>query len=171
MAKGKAGTTRTKAEKRRRCDGCGVYGHMYKDCFLLEKSEEIEHAGIHILPIEEIGMDDDEAPLWLIHRICFRKSLPLYLFINSLTPKSVLAGTKNSRSEGFLLVKHKHTNIPTTMEPFAPPTAWDLWILPIVPRSYAPTLFQRGWVGGWWKGCSRINKLNEKIIYFYCLSL
>jgi hypothetical protein len=43
---------------------------------------------------------------------------------NSLTPKSVLAGTKNSRTEGFLLVKHKHTNIPTMMEPFAPPAAW-----------------------------------------------
>ena len=64
---------------------------------------------------------------------------PLYLFVpsrigtvNSLTPKSVPAGTKNSRSEGFLLVKHKHTNIPTMMEPFAPPAAWDLWILPIV---------------------------------------
>jgi hypothetical protein len=40
--------------------------------------------------------------------------------LNSLTPKSVPAGTKNSRSEGFLLVKHKHTNIPTMMEPFAP---------------------------------------------------
>jgi hypothetical protein len=33
---------------------------MYKDCFLLEKSEEIEHAGIHVLPIEDIVMDDDE---------------------------------------------------------------------------------------------------------------
>ena len=44
--------------------------------------------------------------------------------VNSLTPKSVPAGTKNSRSEGFLLVKHKHTNIPTMMEPFAPPAAW-----------------------------------------------
>jgi hypothetical protein len=42
-------------------------------------------------------------------------------FFNSLTPKSVPAGTKNSRSEGFLLVKHKHTNIPTMMEPFALP--------------------------------------------------
>jgi hypothetical protein len=60
MAKGKADTTRTKAEKRRRCDVCGAYGHMYKDCFLLEKSEEIEHAGIHVLPIEDIVMDDDE---------------------------------------------------------------------------------------------------------------
>jgi hypothetical protein len=30
--------------------------------------------------------------------------------LNSLAAKSVLAGTKNSRSEGFLLAKHlKHT--------------------------------------------------------------
>jgi hypothetical protein len=60
MAKGKAGTTRTKATKRRRCDVCGAYGHMYEDCFLLEKSKEIEHAGIQALPIEEIVMDNDE---------------------------------------------------------------------------------------------------------------
>ena len=45
-------------------------------------------------------------------------------YLNSLTPKFVLAGTKNSLSEGFLLAKHKHTNIPTMMEPFAPPAAW-----------------------------------------------
>jgi hypothetical protein len=43
--------------------------------------------------------------------------------VNSLTPKSVLAGTKNSRSEGFWLAKHNHTNIPTMMEPFPPPAA------------------------------------------------
>ena len=42
----------------------------------------------------------------------------LWMALNSLTPKSVLAGTKNSCSEGFLLTKHKHTNIPTMMEPF-----------------------------------------------------
>ena len=89
-----------------------------------------------------------------------KKNCNKSLILNSLTPKSVLAGTKNSRSEGFLLVKHKHTNIPTMMEPFLPPTAWDLWILSEgVGR------------GGWWKGFSRINKLNEKIIYFYCLSI
>jgi hypothetical protein len=65
MAKGKAGTNRTKATKRRRCDVCGSYGHVYGDFFLLEKSEEIEHAGIHALPIEDIVMDNDgrEAPL------------------------------------------------------------------------------------------------------------
>ena len=63
--KGKAGTNRKKATKRQRCDVCGLYGHMYGDCFLLEKSEVIEHAGIHALLIEEIIMDDDgrEAPL------------------------------------------------------------------------------------------------------------
>jgi len=61
MAKGKGGTTRKKATKRRRCDVCGAYGHMYEDCFLLEK--------IHVLPIEGIVMRDDdwadgcEAPL------------------------------------------------------------------------------------------------------------
>jgi len=69
MAKGKGGTTRKKATKRRRCDVCGAYGHMYEDCFLLEKSEEIDHAEIHVLPIEDIVMrvddwaDGCEAPL------------------------------------------------------------------------------------------------------------
>ena len=37
------------------------------------------------------------------------------ILVNSSTPKSVLAGTKNSCSEGFWLAKHKHTNIPTMM--------------------------------------------------------
>jgi hypothetical protein len=59
LAKGKAGTNRTKATKRKRCEVCGSYGHVYGDCFLLEKSEVIEHAGIHALLIEEIVMDDD----------------------------------------------------------------------------------------------------------------
>ena len=69
MAKGKGGTTRTKATKRQRCDVCGAYGQMYENCFLLEKSEEIEHAGIQVLPIEETirsnneWADGDEAPL------------------------------------------------------------------------------------------------------------
>jgi hypothetical protein len=48
-------------------------------------------------------------------------TLPKYDYdaLNSfLTPKSVLAGTKNSRLEGFWLAKHKNTNIPTMMEPF-----------------------------------------------------
>jgi len=44
--------------------------------------------------------------------------------LNSLTPKSVLAGMENSRSEDFWLAKHKDTNIPTMMEPFSPPAAW-----------------------------------------------
>jgi hypothetical protein len=51
-----------------------------------------------------------------------------YLFcFNSFTAKSVPTGTKNSRSEGFLLAKHKHTNIPTMMELFSPPAAWIWW--------------------------------------------
>jgi hypothetical protein len=47
------------------------------------------------------------------------------LYLNdSLTPKSIPAGTKNSCSEGFWLARHKATNIPTMMEPFSPPAAW-----------------------------------------------
>jgi hypothetical protein len=30
--------------------------------------------------------------------------------------------------EGFLLAKHKHTNIPTMMEQFAPSAAWFCWL-------------------------------------------
>ena len=59
MAKGKAGTNRTKATKRRRCDVCGAYGHVYEDCFLLKKSGDIEPTGIRAIPIEDIAMDDD----------------------------------------------------------------------------------------------------------------
>ncbi len=65
------------------------------------------------------------GPVTVNHQFVFRKyrsdKVSALGEINSLTPKSVPAGTKNSRSEGFLLVKHKHTNIPTMMEPFAPP--------------------------------------------------
>jgi hypothetical protein len=50
--------------------------------------------------------------------------LPSVVVFNSLTPKSVPTGMKNSRSEGFLLAKHKHTNIPPTMEPFSSLAAW-----------------------------------------------
>ena len=46
-----------------------------------------------------------------------------WITLNSLTPKSVLVGTKNSRSEGFWLAKHKYTNMPTMMEPVPPPAA------------------------------------------------
>jgi len=44
--------------------------------------------------------------------------------VKLLTTKSVPAGTKNSRSEDFLLAKHKHTNTTTMMEPFPPPAPW-----------------------------------------------
>ena len=69
MAKGKGGASKTKATKRRRCDVCGAYGHIYENCFLLEKTEQIEHAaGMNVLPIEEMSDDDwvadgCEAPL------------------------------------------------------------------------------------------------------------
>jgi hypothetical protein len=49
------------------------------------------------------------------------------MLFNSLSPKSIPVGTKNSRSEGSSLAKHKNTNIPTIMEPFSPPAAWFLW--------------------------------------------
>ncbi len=41
-------------------------------------------------------------------------------------PRAVFSrrhGCRN-RSEGFLLAKQKHTNIPTMMEPFPSPAAW-----------------------------------------------
>jgi len=41
---------------------------------------------------------------------------------------SVLAGMKISCTEGFWLAKHKHKNIPTVMEQFAPPVAWLCWM-------------------------------------------
>ena len=49
-------------------------------------------------------------------------SLPNSFFY--VTPKSVLAGTKNSRWERFWLAKHEHKNISTMKEPFPPPAAW-----------------------------------------------
>ena len=43
-----------------------------------------------------------------------------------LSPKSVLAGTKNSPSKGFLLAKHTAHKYPHHNEPFPPPVAW-IW--------------------------------------------
>ena len=40
------------------------------------------------------------------------------------TSHVVLAGTKNSRLDGFLLAKHRHTIILTMTEPFPPPAPW-----------------------------------------------
>jgi hypothetical protein len=78
--------------------------------------------------------------------------------INSLTPKSILAGTKNPRSKGFWIAKHMHANIPTMMEPFPPPMAWFC------------CLCGRGLSRPSSKGFRKINKQQEKIFYFYCLS-
>ena len=66
---------------------------------------------------------------------CTQRS-PQFAF-NSLTPKSVPAGTKHSRLEGFWLAKHKDTNIPTMMEPFSSPAAWFWWSS--VPQPWEPT--------------------------------
>ena len=62
----------------------------------------------------------NHCPLLLLPQPCDVQNITF----NSLTAKSVLAGTKNSRLEGFLLAKHKHTNTITMMEPFAPPAAY-----------------------------------------------
>ena len=80
---------------------------------------------------------------------------------------SVLAGTKNSCSEGFWLAKHKNTNIPTIVVPFSPPAAWFLLLNIPNPES----LFARGWTRLPSKGFIRINKIKDKIIYFYSLSV
>jgi hypothetical protein len=58
---------------------------------------------------------------WILKAV---KGIKKEYIVNSLTPKSVPAETKHSRLEDFLLAKHKHTNIPTMMEPFAPPASW-----------------------------------------------
>jgi hypothetical protein len=77
--------------------------------------------------------------------------------LNSLTAKSILAGTKNSLPIGFYgrnskksTLHHKHNN-PQTLPPW--------WCrLPLIwrgiygsARSDARNLFRRGWAGGWWK--------------------
>ena len=43
--------------------------------------------------------------------------------VNSLTPKSILAGMKKFHWDRFWLAKHKHKNISTMIEPFPPPVA------------------------------------------------
>ena len=88
--------------------------------------------------IDDIGVFSDS---WEQHmtvlRIVLQKiqengfsvnSLQCEWAVNSLTAKCFPAGTKNSCLEGFLLGKHKYTNIPTMMEPFSPPAAWFCWL-------------------------------------------
>jgi hypothetical protein len=78
---------------------------------------------------------------WVAQKTLKRNILRVFSMsdlINSLTPKpkSVLAGTNNSRSKGFWLANTRLTNIPTMMEPFSPPAAWFCW--PRVPHPRAP---------------------------------
>jgi hypothetical protein len=49
------------------------------------------------------------------------------IIVNSLTPKSVPAGTKNSRLEDFFLAKHTSHKHPHHDEPFSRLAAWFLW--------------------------------------------
>jgi hypothetical protein len=56
------------------------------------------------------------------------------------------------------------------MEPFSPPAEWFLWTN--IPHYRTPgSLFARGWTRPPSKGFIRINKIKEKIIYFYSLSV
>ena len=63
-----------------------------------------------------------------------------------------------------MLAKHKHTNIPTMMEPFALPVAW--FCQSSIPHPPEPLRKGLAAAAVELKGFSRINKLNEKIIYF-----
>ncbi len=86
---------------------------------------------------------------------------------NSLTPKSVLAGTKYSRSEGFWLAKHKHTNIPTMMEPFPPPVAWFWWMK--IPQFWEP--LRKGLVETIIEGFCQNQYSKRENNYLYCFSI
>ena len=74
---------------------------------------------------------------------------------------------KSSLSEGFWLAKHKHTSIPimTSHSPLQR-HGFD-------GHKYRTpgSLFARGWTRPLSKGFSRINKIKEKIVYFYSLSV
>jgi len=89
------------------------------------------------------------------------------LLVNSLTPKSVPAGTKNSHLEGFWLAKNTRTQ---TSSPW-----WSRF--PLQRHGFDGRAFTtpgsprgRGWTRPSSKGFSWINILKEKIIYFYHLS-
>jgi hypothetical protein len=61
--------------------------------------------------------------------------------VNSLTPKCIPAGMKNSHSEDFLLVQHTSHKHPHHDEPFSRLAAWFWWTNIPQPGS----LFARGW--------------------------
>ena len=74
---------------------------------------------------------------------------------------------KNSRSEDFLLAKHTSHKQPHHVEPFSRLAAWFPWMN--TPHLQAPL----------WKGLDEASiegfrkkyKVNEKLVYFYCLSV
>ena len=57
---------------------------------------------------------------------CLMEHIPGYNRSHWMPPsgKCLHPNCRGGRSEGFWLAKHKHTNIPTMMEPFPPPVAW-----------------------------------------------
>jgi ribosomal protein L34 len=93
----------------------------------------------------------------MISRRILINTLPTLAPTNSLTAKSVPAGTKNSRPVGF----YSRNSTKSTVNPnTAIPQIWPPWWcrLPLIrhgiygsARSYAPTLFRRGRAGGWLK--------------------
>ncbi len=87
--------------------------------------------------------------------------------VNSLTAKCVPVGTKNSLSEDFLLSKHTSHKHPHHDEPFSPLASWFPWMHIPHPRS----LFERGWTRPPSKGLVKNCKVNEKLFYFYPLSV
>ena len=109
------------------------------------------------------------APLDMLVPNNIRSRTYLYFVgvVNSLTPKPTLVGMKISCLEGCWQAKHKHTNIPTMMEPISPPGAWFWWMKILHPGS----LFAWGWTRLPSKGSIIINKIKENIIYFYTPSL
>jgi hypothetical protein len=93
----------------------------------------------------------------MISRRILINTLPTLAPTNSLTAKSVPAGTKNSRPVGF----YSRNSTKSTVNPNTTiPQIWPPWWcrLPLIrrgiygpARSYAPTLFRRGLAEGWLK--------------------
>ena len=73
-------------------------------------------------------MDEKHLVVFWVQLESTGKVAAMVVAPNSSTPKSVLAGTKNSCLEGFWLARHKHKNIPTMMEPYPPPAASFCWL-------------------------------------------
>jgi hypothetical protein len=105
---------------------------------------------------------------WVAQKTLKRNILRVFSMsdlINSLTPKpkSVLAGTNNSRSKGFWLANTRLTNIPTMMEPFFPSSGMVL----LAESTPPPGTTAEGVGQGHLQWFSIKFKLKDKFIYFY----